>query len=48
VRKYGNSNLSMNELFQMWIEGHVEINLSPAEIRRIVSGHTLADARYRR
>lgn len=36
VRKYGNSNLSMNELFQMWIEGHVEINLSPAEIRTTI------------
>lgn len=33
VRKYGTSSLTFGELFQMWIEGHVEINLSTAELR---------------
>lgn len=33
VRNFGTSGLTMSELFDMWMEMHVEINLSPAEKR---------------
>lgn len=33
VRKYGSSTLTFDELFNLWMESHVELNLAPSEKR---------------